>query len=78
MPLQAPTSFTAGRKLTIMATTYWPGDAVPNAAVKGLSNLSSLLSGGYLVPDVPQRAGTNRGHKRTPTDATPGLRKAIP
>lgn len=49
-----PSSFTAGRKLTLTGTTYQPGAAVPVAKVKHLRNLGALISSRRLVPNVPQ------------------------
>lgn len=77
MTLRTPVSFTAGKRVVFDGTTYQVGDAVPNAAVKGLHNLSGLLSSRILISDAPIRVGTNRGNKRTPSTVSPGMRKGL-
>lgn len=59
MALRTPTSFTAGRKLTLEGTTYQPGAVVPNAAVKKIKNLSAYLSRRIIIPNVTTRQSKN-------------------
>jgi hypothetical protein len=59
MALRTPTSFTAGRKLTLAGSTYQPGAVVPNAEVKKIKNLSAYLSRRILIPNVTTRQSKN-------------------
>ena len=76
--LKVPTSFTAGRKLTINGVTYQPGDVVPNEEVKSVKRLSSLLSRRYLIPNADlhdRRLPLTRGTRpsKLPPSAVRGL-----
>lgn len=79
MPSKAiPTSFTAGRKLTINGVTYQPGDAVPIAAVRSVRKLSALLSRRHLIPNVdPHKRLKYRLRVPTPTDISAVFRKSL-
>ena len=61
-----PTSFTAGRIVTLLGTTYQPGATVPNAVVKQVRPLSALVSRRILVPDVAQDPGAPTAGIRRP------------
>ena len=45
-----PTSFTAGKRVNLKGTVYEPGDAVTWANLKGVRNVSSLVSARILIP----------------------------
>lgn len=73
----SPTSFTAGRTLTLNGTTYTPGQTIPNATVKSLKNLSALLGNRDIIPNVDPHSRKTRLSTPTPTDLTPGVRAGI-
>lgn len=78
MPLRTPSSFTAGRRVKLLDTTYQPGDAVPNSVVKGLRRLSALVSRRILVPNVTLRESRDgRTRVPTPSDIGPNQRKGL-
>jgi hypothetical protein len=69
MPIKVPTSFTAGRKVTLFGVTYQPGDAVPNSVVKKVKALSALLGRRILVPNLDPHSRNKMRLKHTgPTD----------
>lgn len=61
-----PTSFLAGKIVNIGGTVYQPGDAVTWAALKGVRNISSLVSSRRLVP-VGGDQWNRHGRIATPT-----------
>lgn len=64
---QQPTSFTAGRKITLGGVTYAKGAVIPNSAVKGLRRLSSLLSRRWIIPNRDPHFRQTKPHVPTPT-----------
>jgi hypothetical protein len=78
MVQRTPTSFTAGRKVTLFATTYQPGDVVPNSEVKKVRNLSALLSKRILVPNVTTtQSAHNLLKHQSPTTLNPQQRRGL-
>ena len=78
MKLNPPSSFTAGRKITINGVTYQPGATIASAVVKSIRNLSSLLSSRRIIPNVdPHRRMKARLRTPTPTDVSAQLRKKL-
>jgi hypothetical protein len=78
MKLNAPTSYTAGRKLTIDGVTYQPGAAIPAATVKGLRALGALLSSRRIIPNVdPHRRMKARLRTPAPTGVGAIFRKSL-
>lgn len=78
MKLNPPTSYTAGRKITIDGVTYQPGAAISAAVVKGIKRLSALLSKRLIIPNVdPHRRMKARLRTPTPTDVSAQLRKKL-
>lgn len=78
MVLRKPTSFTAGRKVTLQdGTTYQPGATVPTAVAKACRNLSALLSRRILVPDARTSATKGKVGTPTPTDISPRMRQDL-
>lgn len=76
MKLNAPTSFTAGRKVTINGTTYQPGATIPPATVKSVRALGALLSSRIIIPNVdPHRRMKYRLRTPTPTGVGTLFRK---
>ena len=76
--IRKPTSFVAGRKVKLQnGTTYQPGDAVPNAVVKGTRHLSALIARGILRPNA--RLNRTKGKITTPqaTYINPSMRKTL-
>lgn len=77
---QVPTSFTAGRPLSIDGTSFAPGDAVPATTVAALRTASALLGRGQLVPNTqlivhrPTSLGTA---EPGPKDLSPAIRRAL-
>lgn len=51
-----PTSFTAGRRLTLEGTTYNVGDAIPNAVVARTHGVNGYLSRRWIIP-TPEHKG---------------------
>jgi hypothetical protein len=63
---------------TTHAITYALGDSIPNATVKGIKDLSALLSRRWIVPNVDPNYRKTPLTTPTPTDvAPPIIRKAI-
>ena len=77
MAVRKPASFTAGRKIVIGGTTYQPGDAVPNATVKGLKRLSALLSNGSIRTNIDMHNRKNRLSTPTPNSINPPMRATL-
>lgn len=78
MPLRTPSSFTAGRRVKLLGSTYQPGATVPNSVVKQVKKLSALLSARILVPNVKLRESRD-GRTRVPgpSDINPKMRKNL-
>lgn len=54
-----PTSYTAGKQVTLLGVAYQPGDAVPNNVVRSLKDVSALVSKRVLIPNAdPHRRKT--------------------
>ena len=78
MKLNVPTSYTAGRKVTLFGTTYQPGAAIPAAVVKSVRNVGALLSSRIIIPNVdPHRRLKYRLRTPTPTGVGSLLRKLL-
>lgn len=78
MKLTPPTSYTAGRKITIDGVTYQPGAAITASVVKGIRRLSALLSKRMIIPNVdPHNRKRARLRTPTPTDVSAQLRKKL-
>jgi hypothetical protein len=76
--LQIPASYTARKRIVLGGTVYNPGDVIPNATVKGLKHLSSLLSNRSIVPNVDLwRRTKTRLRYGQPTDVSPVVRRAL-
>lgn len=74
---RTPTSFTAGRKVVLLGSTYQPGDAVPNAVVKSVKKLSALVSRRILVPNTDPWYRRTKARSGAPTDFPPASRAKI-
>ena len=72
-----PASYTSGRKQTLAGTVYNPGDTIPNAVVKGLKDLSALLSNREIIPNVDPHSRRTKVSTPTPTDVPPVVRKSM-
>lgn len=77
MKLNIPASYTAGRKVTIAGTTYQPGASIPAATVRGLRNISVLLSRRLIIPNVDPHNRRGRLRTPTPTDISAVFRKKL-
>ena len=77
MTVRKPTSFTAGRKITIGGTTYQPGDPVPNATVKALPRLGALLSNGMILSNIDPYARKSKATTHDPNYLNPTMRASL-
>lgn len=59
-----PTSYTAGKKVTLLGVSYLPGATVPNDVVRSIKNVSALVSKRILIPNADP-------HKRKTKASTP-------
>lgn len=75
---QQPSSYTAGRAVTLLGTAYAPGDTVPLATVKACKDLSALVSKRILVPDVDPWQRRTPVDTPTPTDFPASVRDEMP
>lgn len=76
--LVIPASFTARKRIVLNGTVYAPGATIPNATVKGLKHLGSLLSNRWIVPNVDPWRRRTKLPQPTPTDFGAVARKALP
>jgi hypothetical protein len=77
MKLTIPTSYTAGRKVTLFGTTYQPGASIPAGTVKTLRNLSVLLGRRLIIPNADPHNRRNRLRTPTPTDISAVFRRKL-
>lgn len=76
--IRKPTSFVAGRKVTLQdGQTYQPGDAVPNAVAKATRHLSALISRGILRPGARTQRTKGKLTTPQPTYINPSMRKDL-
>lgn len=75
---RTPSSYTAGKQITLEGVAYQPGDVVPNDVVRELRDLSALVSGRYLVPDVDPHGRRTALSTPSPIDYPVAVRKDIP
>ena len=73
-----PTSYTAGRNITLFGTAYAKGAAIPTSVIKQLRRLSSLVSSKRIVPNADPWRRHNRLSTPTPTDFHASVRDEIP
>lgn len=75
--LQIPTSYTARKRIVLGGTVYAAGDTIPNATVKGIKHLGSLLGNRFIVPNVDPWKRRTKLRNPTPTDFGAVARKAM-
>lgn len=76
--IKTPTSFTAGRALSLEGVAYAVGAAVPPAVVARLKRASALISRGWLIPDIERRGRVRLGKREYKATAlTPRERRTL-
>ena len=75
--LKIPASYTARRRIVLNGTVYTPGQTIPNATVKALRNLSSLLSHRWIVPNIDPYGRRTKLKNPQPTDIGAVARKSL-
>lgn len=63
-----PTSFTAGRQLTLEGVDYAKGDPIPQAVVARVRRVSGLLARRWIIPNVDPYASKLKAHQGRPVD----------
>lgn len=73
-----PTSYTAGKRVTLLGVAYQPGDAVPNDVVRSLKNVSALVSKRVLIPNAdPHRRKTKPSTPVPVSYSPPSIRRGM-
>lgn len=73
-----PSSYTAGRRITIDDVVYEPGDTLPNDGVAALPRLSALLSNRTIIPVPDMHHRRTRPEVSTPSDVPAVVRPLLP
>lgn len=61
----------------VVAISYEPGDAIPNATVKTVKHLGALLGKRSIIPNVDPLNRRGRLRTPTPTDLSPGMKGSL-
>lgn len=73
-----PTSYTAGKKVTLLGVTYQPGAAVPNDVVRTLKDASALVSSRILIPNTdPHKRKTKKSTPAPVAFSPPSIRRGM-
>ena len=73
-----PTSYTAGKAITLLGVAYLPGATVPNDVVRSLKDVSALVSSRKLIPNAdPHKRKTKKSTPAPVAYSPPSIRRGM-